>query len=92
MQMYRRFHFSKTNGKVYSAGACGLGWCCLLPLNQDLVGFCKVFLPDVVTKVHASYYHNLAVIRNNKLYSCGCGTFIEGNSDGFIMVLSLGAD
>mmetsp|Transcript_25198 Transcript_25198/g.27779 ORF Transcript_25198/g.27779 Transcript_25198/m.27779 type:complete len:417 (-) Transcript_25198:43-1293(-) len=85
-------YFDKTNGKVYSAGACGLGWCRLLPLHQDLFGFRKVLLPDVVTKVHASYYHNLAVTRNNRLFSWGCGTFVEGNSDGVIPALGPGAD
>jgi len=86
-------YFDKAKGELYSTGACGLGWCRLLPLHPDLFGFRKVLFSDnVVTKVHASYYHNLAVTKNNKLYSWGCGTFVEGNSDGVIPALGPGVE
>lgn len=75
-----------TSKELFSVGACGLGWCRNLALYRDLFGFRPVPIPQP-TLVYASYYHNLAVDSNNKLYTWGCGTFIEGGMDGVIPAL-----
>jgi len=80
-------YLSPKNSKLYSTGACGLGWCRLHPLTTNLFAFRPVLIPEPITHVHASYYHNLAVTSNNHLYSWGCGTFVEGGGDGVIPAL-----
>lgn len=82
---------NSSNGEgstLYSAGACGLGWCRSHPLNAALFQFRKVPLPEPARLVHASYYHNLAVgATSGSLYSWGCGTFTDGGMDGVIPAL-----
>mmetsp|Transcript_28349 Transcript_28349/g.46920 ORF Transcript_28349/g.46920 Transcript_28349/m.46920 type:complete len:418 (-) Transcript_28349:12-1265(-) len=81
------------DGNIYSAGACGLGWCRELPFAKDLFGFRPVpFSRQQSTlklkSFHASYYHNLAVSQDGKtVYAWGCGTFPEGGLDGVIPAL-----
>lgn len=87
-------YLTPSNSKLYSTGACGLGWCRLLPLTPHLVTFRPVPLPSTpITQIHASYYHNLAVTNDDRrLYSWGCGTFVEGGGDGAIPALGHGND
>lgn len=86
-------HHDKKDGSIKSTGACGLGWCRTLPLNQSLFQFRPVSLPEPCSMVHASYYHNLAVGANTgTLYSWGCGTFTDGKLDGAIPALGQGKE
>lgn len=83
--------YEDKRGNLFSAGACGLGWCRLLPLTRSLFDWQKVTLPngnEPVRLFHPSYYHNLAVgASTGKLYAWGCGTFVEGGNDGVIPAL-----
>ena len=74
-------------GQVYSAGACGLGWCRNIPLLQGLFGWRAASFPAKIASIHASYYHNLGITDAGKVYSWGCGTFVDGNNDGSIPAL-----
>ena len=77
--------------RLYSTGACGLGWCRLLPMTPGLFWFQPVPLPEPVRLFFASYYHNLAVGKDTgRLYSWGCGTFTDGDLDGVIPALGQG--
>jgi alpha-tubulin suppressor-like RCC1 family protein len=83
--------YRNADGSLFSAGACGLGWCRLQDLNSDLFRWRPVPLPEPVRLMHASYYHNLAVgASTGQLYSWGCGTFVEGGLDGVIPALGPG--
>ena len=79
------FYDSKTKS-LFSAGACGLGWCRNYPLNAALFHLQKVKLGDdskPCRLFHASYYHNLAVdATQGQLYTWGCGTFVDLAKDG----------
>lgn len=80
--------YRNKDGSLFSAGACGLGWCRLDALNSDLFRWRPVPFPEPIRLMHASYYHNLAVgALTGKLYSWGCGTFTEGGLDGVIPAL-----
>lgn len=80
--------YRNADGSLFSAGACGLGWCRLQDLHSDLFRWRPVGLPEPVRLMHASYYHNLAVgASTGKLYSWGCGTFTEEGLDGVIPAL-----
>ena len=72
------------DGKIFSAGACGLGWCRNLPLLSKLFSWRSVKIPERVTSIYPSYYHNLAITQNGKVFSWGCGTFVDGKRDGCI--------
>ena len=51
-------------------------------------GWRKVDINEPVSKLYASYYHNLAVGENTgSLYTWGCGTFVDGKNDGVIPAL-----
>ena len=66
------------SGSVWSAGACGVGWSRALALFPGLFGLRRVPLPEPVSLLSASYYHNLAVgAESGRLWSWGCGTFTE---------------
>mmetsp|Transcript_2250 Transcript_2250/g.6028 ORF Transcript_2250/g.6028 Transcript_2250/m.6028 type:complete len:474 (-) Transcript_2250:24-1445(-) len=74
------------SGSLYSAGACGLGWCRNHPVSSALFRLRKVNFGGeggggaAATRLlfHASYYHNLAVDSNEgRLYTWGCGTFVD---------------
>ncbi|KAG7371989.1 chromosome condensation regulator RCC1 [Nitzschia inconspicua] len=84
------------DGRLFSAGACGLGWCRRHPLNDALFALRQVQFANAATEetcrlFHASYYHNLAVGANTgKLYTWGCGTFTDGGMDGVIPALGQG--
>jgi alpha-tubulin suppressor-like RCC1 family protein len=79
---------ARTNsGAILSAGACGLGWCRSLAMVPTLFGWRTVNIPEPITTLHAAYYHNLAIGHSGKLYSWGCGTFVDGNNDGVIPAL-----
>jgi alpha-tubulin suppressor-like RCC1 family protein len=87
--------YRNADGSLFSAGACGLGWCRLNDLHSDLFRWRPVPLPnnEPVRLMHASYYHNLAVgSSTGKLYSWGCGTFTEGGLDGVIPALGPAAN
>jgi len=85
------FYSSKTHS-LFSAGACGLGWCRNYPLNATLFQLQKVKLGVIgdgngesqpCRLFHASYYHNLAVdATKGQLYTWGCGTFVDLAKDG----------
>jgi hypothetical protein len=78
------FYDSKTKS-LFSAGACGLGWCRNYPLNAALFHLQKVKLGESkpCQLFHASYYHNLAVdATKGQLYTWGCGTFVDLAKDG----------
>ena len=89
---------------LFSAGACGLGWCRNHPINEALFHLRKVELGGSVSGsepcglFRASYYHNLAVDTRGQLYSWGCGTFVDAvkdgkpNLDGVIPALGLRAN
>ena len=81
--------YREKNGRLWSVGGCGLGWCRLHELSASLLSWRPVNLPEAVTMMHAGYYHNLAVgAKSGQLYSWGCGTFTEGNSlDGVVPAL-----
>ena len=81
--------FLHKDGRLFSAGGCGLGWCRLDELSASLLKWRPVNLPEAVSAVHAGYYHNLAVgASSGKLYTWGCGTFTEPNSlDGVVPAL-----
>mmetsp|Transcript_80132 Transcript_80132/g.159910 ORF Transcript_80132/g.159910 Transcript_80132/m.159910 type:complete len:468 (-) Transcript_80132:130-1533(-) len=80
-----------TKGKVFSAGACGLGWCRTLEdFGASLFGWRAVPLPEPARSILGSYYHNLAIgASTGKLYAWGCGTFTGGGRDGVIPALGL---
>ena len=83
--------YKSKDGSLQSTGACGLGWCRLQSLNPTLFKFRPVQIPEPISLVHASYYHNLAVgKKSGSLYSWGCGTFVEGALDGVIPALAQG--
>jgi alpha-tubulin suppressor-like RCC1 family protein len=87
----------RTDGSLFSAGACGLGWCRRHPLNDALFSLRQVQLgnekDETCRLFHASYYHNLAVgAKTGKLYTWGCGTFTDGGMDGVIPALGQGCD
>ena len=80
----------RNGGKVYSAGACGLGWCREFDLTPFLFKFRPIPFPEPIRLVHASYYHNLAVTKDkSELYTWGCGTFTDASVglDGVIPAL-----
>lgn len=78
-------------GSLFSAGACGIGWCRLKEFDASLYGWRRVSIPEPVSKFHASYYHNLAIgAKSGAVWSWGCGTFVDGNMDGVIPALALG--
>eukprot|EP00977_Amphora_coffeiformis_P002356 scaffold443_cov177-Amphora_coffeaeformis.AAC.3 len=83
--------YQTKQGKLFSTGACGLGWCRNLPLTSNLFAFRPISFSkdDSVRLVHASYYHNLAVgAQTGNLYAWGCGTFTDpGTMDGVIPAL-----
>lgn len=91
--------YDATKKSLFSAGACGLGWCRNHPLNEAVFQLRRVALgrddPLPVRLFHASYYHNLAVDANEgRLYTWGCGTFVDDgpgagmpNLDGVIPAL-----
>lgn len=64
------------DGRVFSAGACGLGWCRRLALTQALFGWRGVRLPEPAEAIVGGFYHNLALGSSGALYSWGCGTFL----------------
>ena len=72
------------DGRIYSAGACGLGWCRNLPLLSKLFSWRSVKIPERVIAIYPSYYHNLAITESKKVFSWGCGTFVDGKKDGCI--------
>jgi len=78
-------------GNLFSAGACGLGWCRDLPLTKDLFAFRPVSFSLAsnikVKEFHASYYHNLALSEDGQVAAWGCGTFPGGGLDGVIPAL-----
>ena len=84
-------------GQLFSAGACGLGWCRELPYAKELFAFRPVsFQEKNMTKkiklFHASYYHNLALSGDGRtVYSWGCGVFPGGGLDGVIPALGRSA-
>jgi hypothetical protein len=41
-------------GAVFSAGACGVGWCRLKDFSASLCGWRRVPIPEPVSKFHAS--------------------------------------
>mmetsp|Transcript_27421 Transcript_27421/g.29603 ORF Transcript_27421/g.29603 Transcript_27421/m.29603 type:complete len:409 (+) Transcript_27421:69-1295(+) len=88
--------FNSRNKSLFSAGACGLGWCRKDPVTEGLFSLRKVQLGVGGRDEHcklffSSYYHNLAVGGDSgKLYSWGCGTFIDGGLDGVIPALGQG--
>jgi alpha-tubulin suppressor-like RCC1 family protein len=80
------------NGKVYSTGSCGLGWCRVVEetteVLKNLFCFRLVPLPEPAATILASYYHNLAIgQRTGRVYAWGCGTFTDGKNDGVIPAL-----
>ena len=76
------------NGTILSGGACGLGWCRMQDMHELLYGWREVGINEPVSKLYASYYHNLAVGGNTgSLYTWGCGTFVDGKNDGVIPAL-----
>ena len=75
------------DGRVWSAGACGLGWCRAKDMVKELFGWREVKLPEPVVSTIASFYHNLAIGRSGKLWAWGCGTFTDGKNDGVIPAL-----
>lgn len=86
------FYNSETKS-LFSAGACGLGWCRNHPINEALFHLQKVELggsgsgsgngeSEPCRLFRASYYHNLAVDTRGQLYSWGCGTFVDAAKDG----------
>ena len=91
-----------SSNTLYSAGACGLGWCRRHPINDALFELRKVHLGkknnenaggEPCRLFHASYYHNLAVgAQTGRLYSWGCGTFTDGGMDGVIPDLGQGSN
>ena len=84
--------YRSPTGHLFSAGACGLGWCRNLPTSLSLFGFRRVAsISEPVRLFHAGYYHNLAVgASSGKLYSWGCGTFCDGGLDGSIPAFGRG--
>ena len=78
--------YDSQSKSLYSAGACGLGWCRNYPINEALFRLRKVKLGesnDSARLFHASYYHNLAVDSNQgRLYTWGCGTFVDTTKNG----------
>lgn len=78
-----------SEGKVYSAGACGLGWCRNMKMLTNLFGWRPVQIPisERVISIYPSYYHNLLISNSGKLYTWGCGTFLDGKNDGCIPAL-----
>eukprot|EP00550_Attheya_septentrionalis_P007856 CAMPEP_0198287000 /NCGR_PEP_ID=MMETSP1449-20131203/5953_1 /TAXON_ID=420275 /ORGANISM="Attheya septentrionalis, Strain CCMP2084" /LENGTH=394 /DNA_ID=CAMNT_0043984883 /DNA_START=94 /DNA_END=1278 /DNA_ORIENTATION=- len=83
--------YKTRKGEVFSAGACGLGWCRLDPMCESLFRWRSVQIPEPVKLLYPSYYHNLAVGSNTgKLYTWGCGTFTDGGMDGVIPALGPG--
>lgn len=85
--------YNAKNKTLFSAGACGLGWCRHHPVTEALFSLRRVRLgsDEPCRLFYASYYHNLAVgARSGKLYSWGCGTFVEGGLDGVIPALGQG--
>eukprot|EP00466_Bigelowiella_natans_P018094 jgi/Bigna1/138530/aug1.45_g13238 len=80
-------------GQVFSAGACGLGWCRNMPMAASLFGWRKALLPEPAKKVIGGYYHNLAIgLLTGSVYSWGCGTFVEGRAEGSKPALGQGID
>ena len=77
------------DGKVFSAGACGLGWCRNLPLVPSLFSWRYVKMPEKITSIYPSYYHNLAITEKGKVFSWGCGTFVDGKNDGCIPAMGI---
>ncbi|GMH96306.1 hypothetical protein TrVE_jg3718 [Triparma verrucosa] len=68
---------------LYSAGACGLKWNRSSNLTPSLFGWRKVMMDEPVAFMAAGYYHNLALgAKSGKIFSWGCGTFLEGQNDG----------
>ncbi|GFH44681.1 hypothetical protein CTEN210_01155 [Chaetoceros tenuissimus] len=65
------------NGRVKSAGVCGLGWSGMHDhIYPSHFRFRQVYLPDSnIKQVYASYCHNLALGESGTLYSWGCGNF-----------------
>jgi alpha-tubulin suppressor-like RCC1 family protein len=82
-----------SNGAVFSAGACGLGWSRLQALHPSLFAWRRVPLPEPASSVVPGYYHNLAIGRaTGRLYSWGCGTFPGGGNDGSVPALGQGLE
>ncbi len=82
-----------SEGNIWSAGACGLGWSRLLPVAPELFAWRRARMPEPVADVFPGYYHNLAIgARSQSLYSWGCGTFPEGRCEGSKPALGQGAD
>eukprot|EP00536_Pseudo-nitzschia_multiseries_P001251 jgi/Psemu1/294343/fgenesh1_pm.15_\ len=96
------FYNSETKS-LFSAGACGLGWCRNHPISKALFHLQRVDLGDNSSYggnepcrlFRASYYHNLAVDARGQLFTWGCGTFVDAvhsedgtpNLDGVIPAL-----
>ena len=82
-----------SDGAVFSAGACGLGWSRLQALHPSLFAWRRVPLPEPASAVVPGYYHNLAIGRaTGRLYSWGCGTFPGGGNDGSVPALGQGLE
>ena len=79
--------FLCNEGKVFSSGACGIGWCRNFPLFSKLFSWRRVKIPERVVSIYPSYYHNLALTEKGRVFSWGCGTFVDGNNDGCIPAL-----
>ena len=57
-------------------------------MHELLYGWREVGINEPVSKLYASYYHNLAIGGDTgSLYTWGCGTFVDGKNDGVIPAL-----
>lgn len=76
------------SGRVWSAGACGLGYTRLLEVVPALAQWQKVHaLPQSARSAIGGYYHSLVLGAEGSVYAWGCGTFTDGNNDGSIPAL-----
>jgi len=81
--------FQNSKGHLFSTGACGLGWSRLSDVDpSSLAHWRRVPLPEPCASFFPSYYHNLAIGQETqKLYTWGCGTFVEGGLEGVVPAL-----
>ena len=83
--------FLRKDGAAFSTGACGLGWSRALDLAPSLFTWRRCVLPEPAKSLASGYYHNLAIGASGRVYSWGCGTFLEGYGDGCKPALGQGA-
>ena len=79
-----------SDGRTLSAGACGVGFTRERDVGPAELRFRPVGTPAVPEQLVAGYYHNLGVGRGKISFTWGCGTFVNGRSDGCIPALGLG--